>query len=715
MKTLFRKLKISQKLLILSAAFSLPIAVLLYFVITGYNHDIYFTQKEIYGNKLLEPLTDALIDIEKHQKYSMLYHAIRDDEKIKHKLSMDALTSEMDLINSKIKESFSKLIGANEKYGSHINTLATDLQLIGEQEIVPETISKKWFELSENWKNIDQEAANTKYDDIGENITSLIKYIGNKSNLILDPDLDSYYLMDISLLIMPVMQMELNDLMLKSSLIGLRDSLTKQDILSLVYISGSIQDDYRKRISSALDVAITEDKNYYEQSSSLQKELPEAHSKYEKELDLFFEILDILINEQSKINFDKLLTSTESVMDSGSIFWSKVFDELDILLEQRIDDHRYKRLISVMISAIALIFAVVMVLYISRSITQPLKALERIARNVAQGNIKQAIQDVQDSKAQNLKLKNSEELQKMDPNDELLIVFCAIERMTANLDSLLNQVQLSGREVSDSANSISESARDLESTIAQQVSSTNEVNATSKEISSTAKDLAQTMGKVSEMVTNASDLAFSGISNLTDIKSIMLELKNETGEISDKLELINSKTENISAIITKITKVANRTNLLSLNAAIEAEKAGEHGTGFSVVAREIRLLADETSVAALDIEEMIIETQKAVRDGVVAVESYTEKTNRSSSTIASISEEMSGLISHINDLVPKFNSVNEGMQIQSEGADQIKEAMEQLNESARYTKDALMKFRRITDVLSETLGNMNNELSKFQI
>jgi methyl-accepting chemotaxis protein WspA len=368
-----------------------------------------------------------------------------------------------------------------------------------------------------------------------------------------------------------------------------------------------------------------------------------------------------------------------------------------------------------MISAIALIFAVIMVLYISRSITQPLKALERIARNVAQGNIKQAIQDVQDSKTEHLKLKGTEDLQRMDPNDELLIVFCAIEKMTANLDSLLKQVQLSGREVSHSADSISESARDLESTIAEQVSSTNEVNATSKEISSTAKDLAETMGKVSQMVTNASDLAFSGISNLTDIKSIMLELKNETGEISDKLELINSKTENISAIITKITKVANRTNLLSLNAAIEAEKAGEHGTGFSVVAREIRLLADETSVAALDIEEMITETQKAVRDGVVAVESYTEKTNRSSSTIASISEEMSGLISHINDLVPKFNSVNEGMQIQSEGADQIKEAMEQLNESARYTKDALMKFRKITDVLTETLGYMNNELSKFQI
>ncbi len=715
MINLFRKLKISQKLLISSAAFALPIAVLLYFVIIGYNNSIYFSQKEIYGNELLKPLSDVLTNIEKHQNYSNLYHLVISNDSAKKEVSLDALNSEKDICESIIKESFSKLIAVNEKLGSHIQTMPEYLQRMGKERLIPEAIRERWNELADNWKAIDSDEANHKYNEINEDVISLIRYIGNKSNLILDPDLDSYYLMDISLLVMPMMQMKLNDMIINASKLLLKDTISKHDILKIVFLSGSIQDDLRQRIKEGLAISLAEDKSFYEESISLQKELPAFFEEYDSDLTDLFAIMDEIINNEKKVDFDRLHTSAKKAMTSGAVFWDRVYFELDTLLETRIEDHKSKRMLSVLISAIALVFAIGMVLFVTVSITRPLKVLEQIARNVAEGDIRQAMQRVEDSKTNALKLKSGQSLDSINPNDELLIVFSAIETMTGNLDSLLKQVQQSAEEVSESAGSISMSARDLESTIAQQVSSTNEVNATSKEISSTARNLAQTMNNVSEMVTNSSNLAKSGISNLKDIKSIMLELQSETSEISDKLELINNKTENISYIITKITKVANRTNLLSLNAAIEAEKAGEQGAGFSVVAREIRLLADETSVAALDIEEMITETQKAVKDGVLAVESYTEKTNRSSSTIASISEEMSGLIGHINELEPKFNSVNDGMQMQSEGADQIKEAMEQLNESAGYTKDALMKFRDITDMLSDTLNKMNNELSKFKM
>jgi methyl-accepting chemotaxis protein WspA len=80
----------------------------------------------------------------------------------------------------------------------------------------------------------------------------------------------------------------------------------------------------------------------------------------------------------------------------------------------------------------------------------------------------------------------------------------------------------------------------------------------------------------------------------------MNKLADSTSAISGKLGVISDKANNINSIITTITKVADQTNLLSLNAAIEAEKAGEYGLGFAVVAREIRRLADQTAVATLD-------------------------------------------------------------------------------------------------------------------
>lgn len=712
MNTLFKKMKISGKLFISGAAFALPIAVLLYYVISGFNNDIYFTQKEIYGNKYLKPLSSALTNIDKHQRLCYIFNYLNNKEQ-PDKVDIEVFANEMEICEKEISAAFEELYEVNQKYGDHLETSPADLHKTGREEINPSTIAQKWNDLATKCENMAPHELNERHMMINKDVLSLIRYIGNKSNLILDPDLDSYYMMDISLLVMPMMQKKINQLIIGSVSPIFSDSVSKEKILNLAHISGSIEDDYWERIQEGLDVVYTEDKNYYGLSNTLHEELPKAYSDFDSSLDELFKYVNILINEKSEgVYFNNFRDAGNVALSKGKIFWDTVLLELDKLLEKRIENYQNKRTIAVLISAVALIFAVILVLYVSGSITKPLKALENIAGKISSGNIGEAKKEVQISKEKVLKtLNNNNEKSKM--RDETLIVFSAIEIMTENLDSLIYQVQRSAREVSDSAGSITESARDLESSIAQQVSSTNEVNATSKEISSTAKNLAETMNTVSEMATNASALASSGIENLNEMKSIMNLLQSETDDISEKLELINSRTENISDIITKITKVANRTNLLSLNAAIEAERAGEQGAGFSVVAREIRLLADETSVAALDIEDMITETQKAVKEGVSSVESYTEKTNKSSETIASISDEMTEMISHINEIVPKFNSVNDAMQSQSEGADQIKEAMQQLNESAGYTKDALVKFKEINDMLSETLKNMQNELSKF--
>src|SRR4030095_7834329 len=96
------------------------------------------------------------------------------------------------------------------------------------------------------------------------------------------------------------------------------------------------------------------------------------------------------------------------------------------------------------------------------------------------------------------------------------------------------------------------------------------------------------------------------------MSATMERLAKSTGSISTKLGVIREKASDINGVVTTITKVADQTNLLSVNAAIEAEKAGEYGLGFLVVAREIRRLADQSAVATLDIEQMVRQMQAAV-------------------------------------------------------------------------------------------------------
>src|SRR3974390_3437909 len=104
----------------------------------------------------------------------------------------------------------------------------------------------------------------------------------------------------------------------------------------------------------------------------------------------------------------------------------------------------------------------------------------------------------------------------------------------------------------------------------------------------------------------------------------MRQLAESTGSIGSKLSVISENANGITLMVTTITKVADQTNLLSINAAIEAEKAGEAGRGFLVVAREIRRLADQTAVATLDIEQMVRHMQSAVSSGVMEMDRFSE-------------------------------------------------------------------------------------------
>src|SRR4029077_12542563 len=147
--------------------------------------------------------------------------------------------------------------------------------------------------------------------------------------------------------------------------------------------------------------------------------------------------------------------------------------------------------------------------------------------------------------------------------------------------------------------------------------------------------------------------------------------------------------ENINLVVSTITKVADQTNLLSINAAIEAEKAGEYGRGFLVVAREIRRLADQTAVATLDIESMVRHMQDAVSAGVMQMDKFSGEVRQGLGRIQEIHGQTGQIIAEVQSLTALFEAVNEGMHQQSIGAQQISEAMSQMTESSRQTASSL--------------------------
>lgn len=290
-----------------------------------------------------------------------------------------------------------------------------------------------------------------------------------------------------------------------------------------------------------------------------------------------------------------------------------------------------------------------------------------------------------------------------------------VQAMIHNLNLLVAQVQQSGIQVTSSATQIAASAKEQEATVAEQAATVNEVVTTATEISATAKELVNTMDEVAKVAEVTAESASSGQSGLKSMENTMHQMMEASSAIAAKLEILNEKASNINTVVTTITKVADQTNLLSLNAAIEAEKAGEYGLGFSVVATEIRRLADQTAVATWDIEQMVKEMQTAVTAGVMSVEKFTEEVRRSVAEVSTISTGMASIIKQVQALTPRFESVHEGMQFQSQGAEQIKHAIIQLSESAQQTVDSLRQSHASIEHLNEAAYRLQGGVSKFKV
>jgi methyl-accepting chemotaxis protein WspA len=332
-----------------------------------------------------------------------------------------------------------------------------------------------------------------------------------------------------------------------------------------------------------------------------------------------------------------------------------------------------------------------------------------IIRNIAQ-SLGIAVKVAEEVSAGNLTANISANYQ-----GEVGKLLAGFQSMTQSLSSLIGQVQNSGLQVTASSHEIAASGKELEEVIAKQAASIREVEATTKEIAATSRQLKQAMQGITSTFQTTTIAAEGGQRNLSHMENTMRELSTATTSISSQLSNISEKANNISRIIITITKVADQTNLLSLNAAIEAEKAGKYGMGFAVVAREIRRLADQTAVATLDIEKMVKEMQAAVSTGVTEMNKFTEEVNDSVEDVESVSWQLTEIIEQVQAITPRFSVVNQSMEAQSEGAQQISEVMVYLSQSSSQTAGALREINGAISQLNEASQGLRQEISRFKV
>jgi methyl-accepting chemotaxis protein WspA len=299
--------------------------------------------------------------------------------------------------------------------------------------------------------------------------------------------------------------------------------------------------------------------------------------------------------------------------------------------------------------------------------------------------------------------------------DEFGLLIKGFNQMVTYLSDLVGQIQRSGIQVTSSITELAATNKQQEVTANEHAATTSEIAASTSEIAATGVHLLATMKKVNSLTKNAAFAAGEGQEGLEGMDTTMVKMEEATGSIVTKLQILNDKASNIADVVKTINKVADQTNLLSLNAAIEAEKAGEYGSGFAVVATEIRRLADQTAVATFDIAQMIKEVQSAISAAVMGIDKFADDAHSSVKDVRLISEQLSGVIEQVEVIKPQVETLTEGIEAQTNGANQISESIGQLNDAAQQTAESLTQTSSsITHLHTAALG-LQESAARFKV
>ena len=300
-------------------------------------------------------------------------------------------------------------------------------------------------------------------------------------------------------------------------------------------------------------------------------------------------------------------------------------------------------------------------------------------------------------------------------SDEASALMVSMNDMTHRLNELVSRVRGVTLGITGTATELAGASRQQEEVAQTFGASSAEIAAAVRQITATGTELLKGMEQLYGAARESARLATEGRQGLEGMGSTMGALAAATGSVADRLAAINEKAASINAIVDTITKVADQTNLLSVNAAIEAEKAGESGRGFLVVAREIRRLADQTAAATLDIETTVRQMQGAVSGGVMEMDRFREQVRRGVESVREVGERLTSVIDRVGGVEGRFGEVTEGMQSQVQGAEQIRQSMDALAQNAARAREATGEFAQASATLQESLTQLRAAVNLFRL
>ena len=317
------------------------------------------------------------------------------------------------------------------------------------------------------------------------------------------------------------------------------------------------------------------------------------------------------------------------------------------------------RLLVVSLSAAGILIGVLMAVFIVRSIAKTMRVMLSVIEEIA---------------ANNLTVADMEALSQ----DEIGRAATALNRMKNSLRQMIQSIAGTAEHVASASEEISSSATQQAQGAETQKDQTTQVATAMQEMSSTVLQVSDNSNKAAESARKASETARQGGLIVDETLSKMRSIADSVGATAKKVEELGKSSDQIGRIIGVIDDIADQTNLLALNAAIEAARAGEQGRGFAVVADEVRKLAERTTTATKEIAQMIKNIQDETKMAVVAMEQGTKQVEEGVQTTSQAGDALKEIIQMAEEVGEMITHIATAATEQSSASEQVNNNMEQI-------------------------------------
>ncbi|GFO65853.1 methyl-accepting chemotaxis protein [Geomonas paludis] len=402
--------------------------------------------------------------------------------------------------------------------------------------------------------------------------------------------------------------------------------------------------------------------------------------KAEQAMDLMHgEAKKAALHEQEQLN--KLMELMEGQGKAASDENTEVADAATVVM-------------SVLVIA-SLVIAVVCGLVITRMITRPLQAAVGAASAIGAGDLTVSI-----------------EATSGDETGQLMI---ALKAMTDNLRSTIGKVADTSAQVASAANQLHATSDQIATGAEEVAAQAGTVATAGEEMSATSSDIARNCQMAAEGAKRASRTAENGAEVVQGTVTVMGQIAAKVQETSRTVESLGERSDQIGAIIGTIEDIADQTNLLALNAAIEAARAGEQGRGFAVVADEVRALAERTTKATREIGEMIKAIQSETRGAVVAMEEGVQQVQSGTAEAAKSGSALQEILEQINDVAMQIHQVATAAEEQTATTSEISSNIVQITQVVQQTSQGAQESAAAAAQLRMNSEELQHLVHQFRL